>query len=68
VYAKVLSSSNNLLALNKKSIHNLDLFLVQDLRPHSDSIVCAVFSSCGRYLATGGKDAVLKIWEVSLNP
>lgn len=36
------------------------------MRSHSDSIWVAKFSPCGRYLATGGKDAVLKIWEVSL--
>ena len=31
---------------------------------HSDSIWISRFSPCGQYLATGGKDAILKIWEV----
>ena len=41
--------------------------MVQDMRAHTDSIWVAKFSPCGRYLATGGKDAVLKVWEVSMN-
>ena len=31
---------------------------------HSDSIWVAKFSPCGKYLATGGKDACLKVWKV----
>jgi WD40 repeat protein len=49
----------------RKHIHEFDLFLVQDIGAHSDSIWVAKFSPDGHYLATGGKDAVLKIWHVS---
>ena len=43
----------------------MDLFTVQAIpHAHSDSIWVAKFSYCGRYLATGGKDACLKIWKV----
>ena len=49
----------------RKYAHEFDLYLVQDVRAHSDSIWVARFSPCGQYLATGGKDAVLKIWQVS---
>lgn len=44
-----------------------NLFLVQDIRAHQEPIWCAKFSPCGHYLATGGKDGVLKIWEINHN-
>jgi WD40 repeat protein len=50
--------------LKKKHRHEFQLFLVQDIKAHSDSIWVAKFSPCGMYLATGGKDAVLKIWQI----
>ena len=34
------------------------------MQAHSDSIWVAKFSPCGNFLATGGKDAVLKVWKV----
>jgi WD40 repeat protein len=51
--------------VKKKSIHEFDLFLVQEIRAHSDSIWVARFSPCGNFMATGGKDAVLRIWQVN---
>ena len=43
----------------------MNLYAVQEIvHAHSDSIWVAKFSPCGNYLATGGKDAVLKIWKV----
>lgn len=43
----------------------MELYTVQAIpQAHSDSIWVARFSFCGRYLATGGKDACLKIWKV----
>ena len=43
----------------------MNLYAVQEIvQAHSDSIWVAKFSPCGNYLATGGKDAVLKIWKV----
>ncbi|CDW88776.1 wd repeat-containing protein [Stylonychia lemnae] len=52
----------------KKNLHEFDLFLVQNIRAHSDSVWVAKFSPDGLYLATGGKDAVLKIWQVNQVP
>jgi WD40 repeat protein len=44
----------------------MSLWLVQDQKKaHSDSIWTAKFSPCGKLLATGGKDATLKIWQVT---
>jgi WD40 repeat protein len=51
--------------VNKKSVHDFELYLVQGIRAHSDSIWVAKFSPDGQFLATGGKDAVLKIWQVN---
>ena len=48
----------------KKNIHEFEIFLVQSINAHSDSIWVARFSPDGLFLATGGKDAVLKIWVV----
>lgn len=31
---------------------------------HTNSTNCFCFSSCGRYMATGGSDAVVGIWEI----
>lgn len=47
---------------NQKS----NLFLVQDIRAHQEPIWVAKFSPCGFYLATGGKDGVLKVWQTHL--
>lgn len=48
-----------------KTKSQLNLHVVQEIRnAHSDSIWVAKFSPCGKYLATGGKDACLKVWRV----
>lgn len=40
--------------------------MAQDMnQAHSDSIWTAKFSPCGKLLATGGKDSILKIWQVA---
>ena len=41
----------------KTSVH-----LVQDIRAHQEPVWAAKFSPCGHFLATGGKDGILKIW------
>jgi WD40 repeat protein len=43
------------------------MFLVQDIRAHQEPIWAAKFSPCGNYLATGGKDGVLKIWSIIIH-
>jgi len=49
-----------------KGQSKLRLYNVQQIgNAHSDSIWVAKFSHCGRYLATGGKDACLKVWRVN---
>lgn len=48
-----------------KTGSQLNLHVVQEIgNAHSDSIWVAKFSPCGKYLATGGKDACLKVWRV----
>jgi len=37
---------------------------VQDIRAHQEPIWVVKFSPCGLFMATGGKDGVLKIWSV----
>ena len=50
---------------SNKGKTKMNLYAVQEIvQAHSDSIWVAKFSPCGNYLATGGKDAVLKIWKV----
>lgn len=44
---------------------NLSIHLVQEIRAHEEPVWAAKFSPCGNYLATGGKDGVLKIWKVT---
>jgi WD repeat-containing protein 44 len=50
---------------HKKSSHDFELFLVQGIRAHNGPIWVAKFSPDGQFLATGGQDAVLKIWQVN---
>jgi WD40 repeat protein len=38
---------------------------VQGIRAHNGAIWVAKFSPDGQFLATGGQDAVLKIWQVN---
>ena len=48
-----------------KTRSKMNLYVVQEIvQAHSDSIWVAEFSPCGNFLATGGKDAVLKVWKV----
>ena len=50
---------------SNKGRSKMNLFEVQEItNAHSDSIWVAKFSLCGTYLATGGKDACLKVWRV----
>lgn len=34
------------------------------LESHTDSILCCMFSPCGQYLASGGGDKILRIWDM----
>jgi hypothetical protein len=47
-----------------KEKHLQNLFELQNFQGDSQQIWTARFSSDGRYLATGGKSGVLKIWEI----
>ena len=50
---------------HNKCPQKLSLWMIQDLQhPHSDSIWVAKFSHDGKLLATAGKDATLKIWQL----
>ena len=53
--------------LHKKSTQDFDWYLVQGFKAHSDSIWVAKFSPDGQFLATGGKDSILKIWQMKPN-
>lgn len=55
------------LATSNRAKSSLNLHVVQEItNAHSDSIWVAKFSPCGKYLATGGKDACLKVWRVKV--
>ena len=61
---KFLHESNKIETCGKQR-SKMDLYTVQTIpNAHSDSIWVAKFSHCGKYLATGGKDACLKVWRV----
>eukprot|EP00884_Botryococcus_braunii_P023494 jgi/Botrbrau1/9829/Bobra.0313s0008.1 len=44
-----------------------DLFLIQELHSHTGVVWAMKFSKNGRYLATGGQDCAIHVWEVILN-
>lgn len=50
----------------KNRVHTelADIALVQELDAHSGVIWAAAFSRRGRHLATGGQDAVVRLWAV----
>lgn len=48
----------------KRCMDFTSLFMDQEIRAHKGSIRVVKFSSSGRYLATGGEDCAVKIWEI----
>lgn len=42
--------------------------LVQDIRVHQEPVWVLKFSPCGCWLATGGKDGVMKVWRIVMAP
>lgn len=51
-----------------KSKNDAKFHLVQDIRVHQEPVWVLKFSPCGHWLATGGKDGVMKVWRVVINP
>jgi len=45
-----------------------NMCLVQCFRPHTGPVWSMEFSADGRYLATGGQDAVIMVWKVQNEP
>eukprot|EP00742_Colponemidia_sp_Colp-10_P003023 GILJ01003225.1.p1 GENE.GILJ01003225.1~~GILJ01003225.1.p1 ORF type:complete len:671 (-),score=104.71 GILJ01003225.1:74-2086(-) len=43
------------------------LFKLQELRRHEGAVWVMQFSHDGRYLATGGQDSVVRVWQVNEN-
>lgn len=51
--------------IEKKSSYDFhDLRMVQDIPAHADAIWVAKISPNSKHLATGGKDAVIKVWTI----
>jgi WD repeat-containing protein 44 len=48
----------------KRCMDFTSLFMDQELRAHKGPIRVVKFSPSGRYLATGGEDSAVKIWEI----
>ena len=60
--------TSNFNTIKSKSLstkrHLKNILEIQNFEGDTDKIWVVQFSSCGKYLATGGKSGVLKIWEV----
>ena len=38
--------------------------VIRDFEGHTDMIMCAAFSSNGKYLATGSEDGTVRVWDI----
>jgi WD40 repeat protein len=64
--------SNDSVALGDKrgdvTIMTLEGKAVSNWRTHNDEVRCVTFSKDGQYLASGGADALAKVWKVQDSP
>lgn len=52
--------------MNKKSYTELNnLYTVQEIQCGFDAIWIIKFSMDGKYMATGGRDGILRIWTIT---
>lgn len=36
----------------------------RDIEGHYDEVLCSAISSNGKYMVTGGKDRIVRIWDI----
>jgi WD40 repeat protein len=59
----IAGSDNNIYIIN--TLYNDTKVVKNILSAHASSIFTLCFSPCGKYLLSGGRDALLKVWDIA---